>query len=415
MEQNELQKIELLKEIVFNNIKHFGILIKNNYPELLKFINDKTPLLKDKKFKISQKIHWILNDLKEFPKCENPKCNKSLEDKFLSINRGYQKHCCDRCSQLDPKIAKKRELNIDKEKFKNAMKKYNEQYFIKTGYICSAADPKNIKKRAISRKRNRFEKYKTSDFGVCLCSFEEYLNAIENNIPIPFKCSFCNQEIQERINENWLQLHKSFIRCPYCFPKNGCSSNSEKEIFKFMKAFFPNLVIEHNKRILIENNNFWKTNKEIDIFIPELKIGIEYNGLFYHSIENTEKHYHLHKTMLSEKQGIKLIHVYEDEWRYNKKYIQNFLIDFINEKYDYTKYSYMKNNLLFIKRDKFNMCCKFDELQYIDSTSPTIEIRKKNNKEYYKVENSGYLIFKTKKPTAKYAVGAKSLKETFSY
>ena len=59
------------------------------------------------------------------------------------------------------------------------------------------------------------------------------------------------------------------------------------------------------------------------------------------------------------------------------------------------------------------MCCKFDELQYIDNVPPIIEIRKKNSKEYYKVENSGYLIFKTKKPTAKYAVGSKNVKDTF--
>ena len=54
---------------------------------------------------------------------------------------------------------------------------------------------------------------------------------------------------------------------------------------------------------------------ELDIYIPEKKTGIEYNGLIWHSEKfGKDKNYHLMKTELCEKQGIRLIHIFEDEW-----------------------------------------------------------------------------------------------------
>lgn len=57
---------------------------------------------------------------------------------------------------------------------------------------------------------------------------------------------------------------------------------------------------------------------DIDIFIPSLNIGIEYNGLIWHSewkkAEEDAKVYHLNKTEACEKAGIRLIHVWEDDW-----------------------------------------------------------------------------------------------------
>jgi len=57
---------------------------------------------------------------------------------------------------------------------------------------------------------------------------------------------------------------------------------------------------------------------DIDIFIPSLNIGIEYNGLIWHSEwkkdEEEAATYHLNKTEKCEAAGIRLIHVWEDDW-----------------------------------------------------------------------------------------------------
>jgi len=58
--------------------------------------------------------------------------------------------------------------------------------------------------------------------------------------------------------------------------------------------------------------------KELDIYIPSHNLAIEYDGLYWHSEKHIDKDYHINKTIECEKQGIHLIHIFEDEWL-NKK------------------------------------------------------------------------------------------------
>ena len=61
--------------------------------------------------------------------------------------------------------------------------------------------------------------------------------------------------------------------------------------------------------------------KELDIYIPDYNLAIEYDGLMYHSegyteypmFKNTEKTYHLEKTELCLKNNIQLFHIFEGE------------------------------------------------------------------------------------------------------
>ena len=63
--------------------------------------------------------------------------------------------------------------------------------------------------------------------------------------------------------------------------------------------------------------------KELDIYLPDIKLGIEFNGLMFHSqgisdvsMFNTpdfDKDYHLKKTMLCAAKGIQLFHIFEGE------------------------------------------------------------------------------------------------------
>lgn len=54
---------------------------------------------------------------------------------------------------------------------------------------------------------------------------------------------------------------------------------------------------------------------EIDIHCISARLAIEYNGLYWHSSNTRDsKYYHLNKTEKLWSQGIKLLHVYSDEW-----------------------------------------------------------------------------------------------------
>lgn len=58
--------------------------------------------------------------------------------------------------------------------------------------------------------------------------------------------------------------------------------------------------------------------QELDIYIPEKKIAIEFNGDYWHSTEKIDKYYHQQKTITCAKQGIRLIHIFEHEWKDEK-------------------------------------------------------------------------------------------------
>lgn len=53
--------------------------------------------------------------------------------------------------------------------------------------------------------------------------------------------------------------------------------------------------------------------KEIDIYLPEHKIGIEVNGTWWHSDLYKDQQYHISKTIAAEEKGITLYHFYCDE------------------------------------------------------------------------------------------------------
>lgn len=73
--------------------------------------------------------------------------------------------------------------------------------------------------------------------------------------------------------------------------------------------------------------------KEIDIYFPDRKIGIEFNGLYWHSEqacqhgEKFHKNRHLDKTKLCEQKGIRLIHIFEGEYLFKKEIVLSIIKD----------------------------------------------------------------------------------------
>ena len=72
---------------------------------------------------------------------------------------------------------------------------------------------------------------------------------------------------------------------------------------------------------------------EIDLYIPKSKIAIEFNGLYWHSEKGGKnKFYHLNKTNKCQEKGIRLIHIFEDEWLTKKEICLDLLKRFLNLK-----------------------------------------------------------------------------------
>lgn len=54
--------------------------------------------------------------------------------------------------------------------------------------------------------------------------------------------------------------------------------------------------------------------KELDVYVPEKKLAIEYNGTFWHSEDKKDKYYHYEKTKRCSEAGVRLIHIFEWDW-----------------------------------------------------------------------------------------------------
>ena len=108
----------------------------------------------------------------------------------------------------------------------------------------------------------------------------------------------------------FLQTPDAHIHGSGCQKCSNSISTPENEIFEYIHS---NINTDVQKR----NRNIIKP-MEIDIYIPQIKIGIEFNGLYWHS-EKFKSNFHLlEKTLKSKENGVSLIHIFEDEW-FNKR------------------------------------------------------------------------------------------------
>lgn len=73
---------------------------------------------------------------------------------------------------------------------------------------------------------------------------------------------------------------KTGQRCPMCSFKDG-KSKIEKEIVEYIKTIYNGIIIENDRTQILNR----LTNKmlELDIFLPEIKKAIEFNGTYWHS------------------------------------------------------------------------------------------------------------------------------------
>ena len=70
------------------------------------------------------------------------------------------------------------------------------------------------------------------------------------------------------------------------------------------------------------NTSILPNHSEIDILIPNLKIGIEYDGCHWHTEQfGKDRYYHQKKTNVCERKGISLIHIFEDEYKDKKEIV----------------------------------------------------------------------------------------------
>jgi hypothetical protein len=165
----------------------------------------------------------------------------------------------------------------------------------------------------------------------------EWLTEQHHTLKLPLCLIAKNLSVSPHTVETRFKLYDIPIKYYY-------TSSHHIEIVEFIKSLYSGLIVENDRTAINPH--------EIDILLPELNIGIEVNGIFWHSeLNGKSKCYHLTKTKESLNRGIRLIHVYDIEW-INKKDIVKSRIQTLLD----------KNKKLFARK------C---EIRNVDSTQAT--------------------------------------------
>ncbi|UTS53385.1 putative homing endonuclease [Escherichia phage UE-S1] len=137
----------------------------------------------------------------------------------------------------------------------------------------------------------------------------EYDDLIDstNESKLPYYC-----EIHKGL---FYSNYKYGIVCSVCNPP--VYSSIQNEIKNFVSTLTECDIIMNDR-----SNGY-----EYDIYIPELQIAIEVNGMYWHKSDMVDKYYHRAKTINSIERGIRLIHIFEDEWYSKQKIIKNRLMN----------------------------------------------------------------------------------------
>lgn len=111
------------------------------------------------------------------------------------------------------------------------------------------------------------------------------------------------------------RTNKGGTGCPIC-SANNFSSKAERSIYEYVSGLVPSAVANTRKVIY---------PYELDVFVEEKRLAVEYNGVYWHSEKRKAESYHYDKWLACKNKGIQLVQVWEDDWNRNPELVKKLL------------------------------------------------------------------------------------------
>jgi hypothetical protein len=121
-----------------------------------------------------------------------------------------------------------------------------------------------------------------------------------------------------------VKLRRGADPCPFC----NKSDISNRRFSKAEKSLADYVISVYGPNVLL-NRKYVLKGTELDIFLPKEMIAIEFNGTYWHSEMEKPSQYHINKTMLAHSHGIKLHHVWEDDWSTKRPIVESMINNFV--------------------------------------------------------------------------------------
>ena len=151
-----------------------------------------------------------------------------------------------------------------------------------------------------------------------ICNHPNYIKYVGNKTSL-FSCDKFNHLFEIDKDNYYNRLYSNIPLCTICYPIGDNSSIKEKELLNYISSIYNGNIISG-----------YKDKLEIDIYLPDLKIGFEFNGLYWHSNEYKEKNYHLDKLNYFKSKGIRIIYIWEDTWDKKREIIKSQILNWLN-------------------------------------------------------------------------------------
>jgi len=356
-------------------------IIKNfdNLIDLINEFNSKSEFPDDIPF--TQKLYNYLYNINKIPKCETCYSEIKWRNRFTE---GYLKNCSKKCRDNSKKrIEKIKETNLKKygvdsvskvDKFKKKrIKTYVERYGVENIFentdVREKTDKTNLEKYGTkspiqsdlvkaNRKKNNIKKYgvdNPSKLESVKLTLKE-TNLKKYGVDSVMKVDSIKNKNTVSKTKDTIRLYREILGNHINFSynrgnlivENQCTIHPKYEInntvfyYRVIKykienpciccnPISENVSIKENEvkefinELGIETEKIRVDKKELNINIKDFNLGIEFDGLYWHSDYFKDKNYHLDKTLFFRKNNINVIHLFEDEWVYKKDIVKSVL------------------------------------------------------------------------------------------
>jgi hypothetical protein len=207
-----------------------------------------------------------------------------------------------------------------------------------------------VKTRLSVSRYKRIEKLKNTrlqtDFSILFDYLDDdqinklLLGELMSTDKIRSKCPICGEYELHRLGNAINYSEREIKTIPMCFKcfKSFITSKCEQEIADYISEFYSGNHINNSRDII--------SPFELDLYYPEKKIAIEFNGDYWHSSLFKNKDYHYNKFKQCRDLRITLVSIFESEWNSREQEIKEYLKDLFSGKENKLSFkdNYMNNN-----------------------------------------------------------------------
>ena len=272
-------------------------------------------------------------------------CGKDLN--FIKLSKGYGLFCSIKCSTNSDYVRNKAK--------QTCLDRYGVENPYQTEYAKECS--RNVKEKAIQTQKQRLlEKFGVENIWQRQDIIDKMVQQRKIKNAQFEKDNNCTlmKTLVSLYGEGWKQNdilaiprlyynHTAFIDNSYIpkikeyfeLHKIYSTSTQEQLIYSELKSVYSGTILQHQRKII--------KPLELDIYLPDLQIAVEFNGSYWHAIEKgCTKEYHLNKSIRCRELNIRLIHIYQFE---DLEEQIKLLKDLINGIDNYNKNDFNKNNL----------------------------------------------------------------------